>query len=67
MTTFASKYNKVSASYSFPYPEVPVYIKLADLYKHFGPEGIRSLCPVYQRKRAVWASAGSRYGRKYDC
>lgn len=54
MTTFASKYNKISAAYSFQYPEVPVYIKLADLYKNFGPEKIYEVYALYINEKGQY-------------
>ena len=36
MTKFASKYNKKHTSYSYTFPEVPVYVKLGFLYKENG-------------------------------
>ena len=54
MTTFASKYNKVSAAYSFQYPEVPVYIKLSDLYKNFGPEKVYEVYALYINEKGQY-------------
>lgn len=40
MTKFANKYNQKHSSYNYTFPEVPVYVKPAFLYKENGPETI---------------------------
>ena len=40
MTKFANKYNQKHSSYNYQFPEVPVYVKPAFLYKENGPDMI---------------------------